>query len=297
MPALSAHLRDWGLFAGILLLLWPALGLDLGARDIARIMESNGMVRSQSMWLGAHGAPGAVTGARAWLVASQNGETTVTKPPMLLWLNQLAWIGLEPETATAEQLIWRARVVAAVMAGLMLAGIYGIGLRLEGRGLAAVAALAAGGMFWFCQRQARTASYDIHLAAWSTLAVAAGLWAMPLGEREPGRARQVGGWVLAGILLAGGWLTKGPLALVWVGLPLAAMAIALPERRGRTLLWLSGAVALAIALVAPWYAYVLWQVGSAEETFLREYRAAREERSHFSITWRCWGWYSPGRCG
>lgn len=276
-----AHLRDWGLLAGIVLLLWPALGMDLEKRDITRIMESNCLVRSQSMWLGMHGAPGAETGLRAWLVASQNGRPTVTKPPMLLWLNQLAWIGLEPGAATPEELVWRARLVSAVMAGLMLGAIYGIGLLLQGRTLGAVAALAAGGMFWFFQRQARTASYDIHLAAWATMAVAAGLWATELGESAPSRARQVGGWVLAGVFLAAGWLTKGPLALVWVGLPLAAIALALPERRVRTLLGLGGAVALAVALVAPWYAYVLWHVGSAEETFLREYRAARQEAQPF----------------
>lgn len=37
--------------------------------------------------------------AWAWLVPSWNGRARVNKPPLLVWINLLAWSGLDPATA------------------------------------------------------------------------------------------------------------------------------------------------------------------------------------------------------
>src|SRR5438045_7106973 len=82
-----------------------------------------------------------------------------------------------------------------------------------------MAALILGTML-LTQQQARMASYDMHLAAWGTLSVAAAMWAMRADQGN--NRRSLGCWAFAALALAMAWMSKGPLALVIFAIPVGA---------------------------------------------------------------------------
>ncbi|MEP0762465.1 MAG: hypothetical protein HRF48_06970, partial [Chloroflexota bacterium] len=160
----------------VLLACLPPMLVDLAKRDSTHTMENIALLSAQETWLRQQGYYDLPADPNAWVMPTRNGSPRVTKPPMLVWLNLLAWWDLDPYTASVDLVTYRARLVAVGMALILIASTFWAGLTLADRRLAVLAALAAGSM-WFLQRQGRTASYDIHLAAWSSLAMAAGLWA------------------------------------------------------------------------------------------------------------------------
>ena len=265
VDAAPAGIPGWMALLAIVAMLLPPLlaGLDLTAPAVG--MEKLCLASSQETWL-----LGAKGGEPAWLIPSLYGRPRVHKPPLTTWGNLLAWRDLDPATAAPESIVLRSRL-AAVAAGLMLLlGTYWIGRLLANPRFAVVATLVTSTQFLFI-RQARTATYDIQLAAWVTLSVAAGLWAIRLTqERRRGRWA---GWALSGLCLGGAVLTKGPLAYAWVFAPLGLFLLTNPESRARVIAGLGAVLLVGTLLAAPWYIYVLGHVPLAAQRLLHEYAA------------------------
>ena len=146
----------------------------------------------------------------------------------------------------------------------------------------AVAAVLVLGTMFFIIRQGRLASYDTHLAAWTTLAVAAGLNAI---LRPPSRkTSRVLLWVLGGLALAAAVLTKGPLALVLTLPPVIGIALvkgACKPKEGPPLFLsmagLAGMLAVCAACALPWYQYLTQSFGEALPGLMKEYKAQRQD--------------------
>ena len=261
----------WVLMLGCLVVALPPLLTDLGGRDSTHTMENIALLSSQEVFLRQHGWHDLPADPDAWLMPTRNGVPRLEKPPLLVWLHLLAWADLEPATADAALLTHRARLVAAAMGLLTIAATFWAGASLGSLTTATIAALVLASS-WFVQRQGRTASYDIHVTAWATLALAALLWTV-----HGGRLRLILGGLLAGTALGCAWLTKGPLALVLVLLPAAAAAVALPAGRRRFAGATLAAAVVAAAVALPWYVYVYRHVPGGESVLLREYRGPQHE--------------------
>ena len=254
--------NPWILLALVLLLCAPPMLINVGKPDPVRIMEVLSFMTSQETWLRIHHGE-----TDAWKMPSWNGEPRIQKPPMLVWMNLLAWGDLNPETAGVEDLTLRARVLAVGLALLAVAATFWMGVTLNGPRLGMLAAIITGSGLAFL-RQARIASYDTHLMGWATLAVAAGLWASK-GET---RSRVAVGWLIFTWALTAASYTKGPLALALVLGPLAAALIAFPDHRLRNGRWLAASTGVAVALLALWFMAAARSAPDAGLAFDREYR-------------------------
>lgn len=265
----------WRILGGVLLvvvLCLPPLLAGLREADTTFHMEVITILSSQETWVRTHdGEKG------AWLIPSWNGRPRIEKPPLTIWCNMLAWSGLDPATAPADTLVWRARLVAI---GLLLASLlvlHAVGRALWGESVGLLGAVATGTIFLFL-RQGRMASYDAYLVALGTLAVAAGLWAMKReGHAVPGR-RAWTGWVLSGLLLGAAVMAKGPLAYLFV---LGPLALAVATGRGRRIANSLGLVLSALvssAVAAPWFIYVNTHLPAVAETLVYEYRAVQADQ-------------------
>lgn len=260
-----------------LLCLLPVL-VHYDKTEPTRIMENLSIMSSQETWLRQHAGE-----KDAWVIPSYNGAPRIHKPPLLVWVNLLAWADLSPDTADLMRLVGRARLVSVGLAWLTLLSVFWAGHTLGGWRYGLLGVVATGTQFLFI-RQARFATYDNFLLGWGTLAVAAGLWAMaPAGGR--GRGRAILGWLVSGGAMGAALMSKGPLALALILGPLAAMAWGVPPSPGglrRRLTGLVGAALLALALAAPWYGHVLHAVSGAATRMLSEYEA---QRNSFQPPW------------
>ena len=256
-------LRIVGAVALVVLLLLPPLLVNVHKPPPTRMMEAVSFLSSQETWLQIHAGNSA-----AWQMPTLNGQPRIEKPPLLVWLNLLAWHGLSPETAGVEPLVLRARLVGVALALVAVCGIYWAGMTLGGARLAALAALFTGSSFFFI-RQARYASYDTHIMGWATLAVAAGLWAIRADTHRP--MRTILGWTICVLALTAANYTKGPLAFALVVIPLAAAVAIFPENRRANNAGLAAAVLAALAAFAPWFMFAARVVPEAGKLFGREY--------------------------
>jgi len=243
-------IRAWLALFVVLAACLPALLVGVAQRLSTHTMENVALVTSQETWLRLHDGD-----SEAWLVSTNDGKPRLEKPPLLTWLNVLAWSDLDPGTATPQQLTHRARLVSAAMGLLMLVSTYWMGVTLAGARFGALAALMVGSTLFF-QRQARTASYDIHFVAWETLAVAAGLWAMRPFGATPSMDRRLLGWTICGVGLCAAAMSKNPLPYFFVVPALiAAIVLTSPSRRNDSI-WLAATVVLSFVPVAAWYGSV-----------------------------------------
>ena len=182
-----------------------------------------------------------------WLLPRINGELYLSKPPLLYWL---AAIFAQLFGAANE---WAVRLPSALAASLIVWACYRYALRVFGAWSALFTVqllLANAGFAMF----ARRAEIEMLLAALCSGALLAA-WHYTRGDG--GR-----GWLRLSYLLLGlAVLTKGPLALLFVTLPL--LVIALYRRGPRD--WdavrdpLGWAVFLLVGL--SWYVAVTWQLG------------------------------------
>lgn len=258
-------------------------------------MERLTVASSMETWRRAHGlvetssevvpmrTPVAGEQPPLWMFPVYNGEPRVHKPPLTSWLTMLAWSDLDPSVmvndrsgATVQLFLKRARIVAIIMAMLCLAGIYWVGILLGGVRAAIIASLATGTTFFFIFNGA-IASYDVHLAAWSTLAFAAALHAMkPLGA-PAARGRYFFGWILTGVFLSFAVLSKGPIAVLWTALPIAAAVLVNVRgaQFGKRLINSIGGLVMAIivatAIALPWYVMMLSRFAAAGDRLEYEY--------------------------
>lgn len=253
----------------------------VGVRDVGRVMENVSMLSSQETWLRQHGmADAPADGSATWLIPHYNGRPRITKPPMLVWVNMLAWWDLDPATSTPQQVLARSRYLTAIMGALFCAAIFWIGCTLTDVRQGALAALVAASC-WFFERQARTVAYDMHLVLWTTLAVAGAIWAMQPFKPAAPRWQQIIGWAFCGFMLGMGWMTKGPLALVLVIVPILTIGgLMLRDRDKRwwqSALGLTAAAVIAAAITLPWYQFVAQTYPQSLETWSREIQAERKE--------------------
>ncbi len=260
----------------LFVLLLVGLFMELGRRDTIHTMENISLLSAQETWLRQVGYPNIPREPYAWLIPSHNGEPRVHKPPLLVWLTMLSFTGLDPQTATVEEITVRARMVSVLLGVLMVLATAWLGCVLADRPTAVLAAAVVGST-WFLQRQARYASYDIYLAAFATAAVAAGVWAIDPLRRAPGERRRVIGWLLCALMFTCATLSKGPLSLLLVLLPLV-VAIGLAPRPRHVHVWgLLGATLLMLVLCEPWFVISIIYNARGAEGLAVEYVARRAE--------------------
>ena len=257
-------LRVVGAIAVAILLLLPPLLVNIHKPPPTRIMETLSFLSSQETWLRMHEKD-----PDAWQMPTLNGRPRIEKPPLLVWLNLLAWHGLTPDTAGVEPLVLRTRLVGVALALAAVCGIYWAGMTLGGPRLAALAALFTGSSFFFI-RQARYASYDTHIMGWVTLAIAGGLWAIRADARRP--IRTILGWTICVLALTAANYTKGPLGFALVVVPLAAAVAIFQEHRRANAAGLTAATIASLAAFVPWFLFAARTVPGAGEVFGREYR-------------------------
>ncbi len=238
-------LRSFGIGVALLvllvaLLLLPAAGqAPLERAEIYFVDGARGMVESGD-----------------YLVPRYRGETFFDKPPLTYWLIAAAFrhLGFSMDAA---------RLVPAVAAILAVLATIGLGVRLfdQGTALAGGLALATTAAF---MSFGRIAMSDMLLTLWTTLGIGLGVNWIRGGYRPQGLG------VALGAVLGLGFLTKGPVALLFVGLGLLALLggrpllASLPRAAG---------VGIGFSLVGlPWFALVAARLGwePLRYFFLRE---------------------------
>lgn len=234
----------WNLLL-VLILTLPPLLIEVHRPAPTRIMETLSFLSSQETWLRLYrGEPD------AWKSPTWNGRPRIQKPPLLVWMNLIAWKGLTPPDARVEDLVARSRWLAAALALVAVLSVYGIGFKLGGSNLAMAGALATGLASGFV-RQARYASYDTHLMAWVALSVLGAVWACRLPKTAMW-ARALG-WGLAALFLTATNYTKGPLGFVLVWPAWMAAVAWLSEDRRRDTWAMAAAVVFAALALAAWF--------------------------------------------
>ena len=201
-----------------------------------------------------------------WLVAEIQSRPRLEKPPLPRWVTA----GLIGATGRRDETIVR---LPNALAALMTVGlVYILGRGLGGRsvGLAAGLALASSPFFVVELRQAGN---DGPLALFTTLAIFAAWRRLHGGSAEiPGDEPGARGWnlVLAGAVGLG-FLTKGPVVVLLVGLPLVGyLASARRLGAGLRLLVDVRGVALFLVLALAWPVPVLLRDPTAARVWMLE---------------------------
>lgn len=173
-----------------------------------------------------------------WLVPHLNGAAYSHKPPMLLWLINLAW-SLFGESSLV------ARLVPAAFLPLTVGLAGALSARVNGEDSGGVAALIAMSFVVFSVMSSLV-MFDAMLSA-ACLAALIGLVVATQG-------RPVRGFALAGAMIGAGLLIKGPAALIPV-LPAAVLAplwVDRPTRWSRYYLGLAAALIMGFGLALAW---------------------------------------------
>jgi 4-amino-4-deoxy-L-arabinose transferase-like glycosyltransferase len=195
-----------------------------------------------------------------WLVPRYQGREFFDKPALTYWLMaasfRLFGVGLSA-----------GRLVSAVAALALLAVTAWLGRLLLGPRAGAYGALALGTTLLVLSF-GRVAMSDMLLSLWCTLAVAAAVWA------TDGSVASASRMALLGAVLGLGFLTKGPIAVVFAGFALALLVFRgvegrrlRPDARG-----LLTAAAVFAVVGLGWFAAVAWRLGPRPLAyfFLRE---------------------------
>lgn len=282
LPHVGENRRVWFNTWPLLLILvasLPALLISVGQRDVTRVMENVSIGSSQETWHKVVGVRGEPSDSSALILPEWNGKPRIAKPPMLVWINIAAAevTGHDPETTSADRFILICRLIAVAFGLLAIASNYGIGLQLGDRRLAILAAVILATM-WCIVRASRTASYDGHLLGYATFALCAALWALTPFRDDPAKlGRQLLGFAAAALATAAAMLTKGPLALVIVLLPLLAMAAVMGKRWTPAAIGVLAIATVSVAAFACWYFAVEQLVPELRASLAREYAAQRDE--------------------
>ena len=228
MPALSPARQTLLLFLLALAVLAPG------------IWEATGLTGKDEFFLGLRTPMEMIEGDH-WLVPFLDGAPRIRKPPLLYWAGRASYELFGISLASA-------RLVTVLFAALLIVSTAGIARRFSGK---AETGWIAGCILLGClgmASEARRLMLDIPVAALS----AAAFWSL-LTWLDSGKKR----WLTASsLLLAAGFLTKGPIvALVCGGGCLALLAGGrLRLERLRRDLWpLAGHAVLIAALVLPWF--------------------------------------------
>lgn len=271
----------WLAMLGCMLAAAPALVVEIQRPDVTNPHEAQALATAMDTWR--HQAQlqdGAGTGLlpgvsfEMW-VPHRNGEPRLDVPPGASALYTLAASTLgTPSTSSsdaamsADALIWRARLTAATCGMVAVGAVFWAGYSLGGLASATIAALfcAAMPLFVFHGRMATEAMPHL---MWSTLAVAAALWAMRPLRPAASFGRQAGGWLICGLAMGAALITGGSIAAPLLLLPLVVMILMCPHRLSH-LMGLVAAVVVATLMALPWLAYVydhnaqVWQMWMGE---------------------------------
>jgi 4-amino-4-deoxy-L-arabinose transferase-like glycosyltransferase len=207
----------------------------LGSMDLQSLNEGRRALAIQEM-----------VASGNWLLPHLNGELYLTKPPLLYWLSSsLALIGGVNE--------WTLRLPSALAAIAVLSIVYRYTLKQSGQwaALFAVQLLVANLGFAMLGRRAEI---EMLLTA---LCVGSLLSALQYIQNQSSK-----NWIyLSYFLLALALMTKGPLGLLLVTLPLLVAAIYTKNSLIKTVLlsWRGWLIFLVVGLA--WYAVVSWQLG------------------------------------
>ena len=231
-PTLYKRLRLATLLLGLAILFW-----GLGSIGLMSFNEARRALPAQAMFMGGD-----------WLLPHLNGELYLAKPPLLYWLATVTahMFGMASE--------WAVRLPSALAALATLLMTYSYAKRQFGAwpALFSVQILIANVTFAMF---ARRAEIEMLLTA---LCVAALLSALHY-IREGGGRR----WIyLSYLLLALAMLTKGPLALLFVTLPLLLIAIYQRDVRCWQVLRSPLGWAIFVVVGLSWYVAVTWRLGT-----------------------------------
>lgn len=182
-----------------------------------------------------------------WLLPTLNGELYLTKPPLLYWLGTLS----AQLFGSANE--WAVRLPSALAATAIAVATYRFSLRQFGPwpALFSIQILIANSAFATYARRVQLETLQMALCYCALLA-------MLQYTRDDGRRR----WIWLGYFLLGAAiLTKGPIALLFVTLPL--LADALYQRQPRSWQALRDPWGWTVCLVvgASWFLVVTWQMG------------------------------------
>jgi dolichol-phosphate mannosyltransferase len=188
-----------------------------------------------------------------WLVPTHDGRSDYQKPPLLYWLIMASYAGFGVHD-------WAARLIpCAAGMGTVLA-TYWWGRKALGwrAGLAGALILCLSARF---VHQARMITTDGLLCFW----VVSGL-ALAQRAIQSGRLAR-GWWLLSAGACSFGVLSKGPVALALVAMPLLAYQIL--DRRIARPSWRSwlAYLATAVGLASPWFIVMAWR----DPVYLREF--------------------------
>ena len=207
----------------------------LGSMDLVSLNEGRRALAIQEM-----------VASGNWLLPHLNGELYLTKPPLLYWLSSsLALIWGVNE--------WTLRLPSALAALAVLWMVYRYTLKQSGQwaALFAVQILIANLGFAMLGRRAEI---EMLLTA---LCVGALLSALQYIQSQSSKS-----WIyLSYFLLALALMTKGPLVLLLVTLPLLVVAIYSKNPHIKTVLLSLRGWLIFIIVGLAWYAVVTWQLG------------------------------------
>jgi 4-amino-4-deoxy-L-arabinose transferase-like glycosyltransferase len=237
IPTLHDAARRVAPCAGWALLLWVILFYRLGYPSFWDPDEAHYAEATREMMASGD-----------WLAPSYNGQPFFDKPVLFYWL-QTAAFGLLGPTELA------ARMVPAVSALGLFAGVWWLGAQLFNRRVAALAVL----MLAILPATFALSAYAI-LDMTFTAFLFDGLALIAVAALRNRPRLQYPGYLLIALAV----LTKGPLALALSGLTFGLALMVAPAAR-RPLLglrWITGLCGILV-LSAPWFLYMWWRFGGA----------------------------------
>ena len=269
--------------------------LDLGGRRVTASHEARVGLTARAM--ADAGPPWAATPVRVglprgrgsadvnpWLIPVFEGSVRLQKPPVPYWTSAgLMRLGVRGE--------WAIRLVPAVLGLLATVLVYDLARQLGDRRLAGPAALVWVTLFSLVENYRRGMA-DPYLAFFALAALVAWVRACRASGREGGAAGAglVAAWAAVGI----GLMAKGPVVLIHVVVPAAALAWTHGLRPRRSWGWHArwqaiGLVGL-LAVGLPWPAYVLTHLPGTLEVW--RYESVGEFADNARNA-RPWWYYGP----
>lgn len=180
-----------------------------------------------------------------WVVPHLQGQPYLDKPPLLYWLVMLSFQAFGVSAGAA-------RLVPALAVHLTIIVTYTLGRRVVGdrpafRGALLLSLMPA------MVGMGRLLILDGLLTLWTTL----GLYGAFLAVRHPAIGSQRVYWALGAVACGLGVLTKGPVAIILLMVPLFAYRWLHPQLT-RPISWklLAGFLAIVILINLPWYVLI-----------------------------------------
>lgn len=244
----------WLVLLGLMILAAGPLLVDLGQPAAWSEAEALSLAISNETHQRKTPMTEAQTSLQAWTPVYQ-GASRWDLPPGGVWLHMVMYSGLdvEPGAVDADQrkaMRTRARLGSVIMALLFVAAVYWAGHSVGGVTTGAFSALVAMTMPLIVGF-GRHATADCAALAWSTLSIAAALWAMRPLRASPAFFRQFLGWLVCGLALGFAALTAGPRAVPVTLLCTITLAMLCPRRIGH-IMGLIASSAVAALVLTPW---------------------------------------------